>query len=643
MRSMRLYYGSKTKHKHEIEQLKEIVEIVSKSSSQEEIVLLSNVLLANNEIDCIILTKNGPIIIELKAYKGEIIGQENGDWYVRTEEEEIPLKTNLYQQLRSQRNDLFNKLDKVRENNFPRIESEDFRKINAWGYFKSGSKYSDNQINLNIARWFDVVTAETLINKINQQNSGYTLFYEDMEIIIKELHLIPWPDDMISNINESNTAQKQNSITNHPVDDDFQIKTQYPKEKIMDIIERMASNGLAPEDGCSLFDIGNDVYISSLKSLYFQKNFKRGISAEKFVVGPFGSGKSHFVRLLCEHARKMDCVTATVPLTKQIDVTNSNAIYKEISREIKTPSGERGIKKLLIAIIEKIQKNSSIEYSDNNVAEKFVRKWVESLENYDFESDLFSRVIRQAFDAYLKEDLDRFDSASRWIGGEFDNRSISRDLNISPITKSELTRTASRVNLSLYQLIKLSGFLGTVVVFDEAEQGFEISNKKKSVLYSLMQSDINALNDLKDGSALILYAILPSIKEGMMNFPALQQRVQHPVPFERNPRAPLIEISYKHDSSKEGIVNELVSIGNRLIKMYYYVNDEEFTFPEQDVYDAIKNLAKRTYEEDTSISSRRMMVKGTCSLLMHLHDTGVLLDPMDISLSTPSIGVDDEV
>ena len=43
------------------------------------------------------------------------------------------------------------------------------------------------------------------------------------------------------------------------------------------------------------------------------------------------------------------------------------------------------------------------------------------------------------------------------------------------------------------------------------------------------------------------------------------------------------------------------------------------------------------------ISDRRMMVKGTCSILLQLYDTNYLIDPEDISLEMHSGGIDDEV
>src|SRR5690606_12032015 len=145
--------------------------------------------------------------------------------------------------------------------------------------------------------------------------------------------------------------------------------------------------------------------------------------------------------------------------------------------------------------------------------------------------DAFGRVVKQAFDAHLKNDTEKYYAATQWLEGEFDKRAIAKILNLTPYTKKEFNIIPKQVNLSLYQLMKMCGFQGTVVVFDEAEQRFNISKKKQSMLFSLLQSDINSIVTLDGGAALVLYAIQSNTMGGIMNFPALQQRVQHPFKF----------------------------------------------------------------------------------------------------------------
>ena len=75
-------------YEHEWEQFKEVYNLLNEKygNSDENIYILSNFLLSNAQIDIVILTINGPAILELKSYNGEIFGSENGEWYVITKD-----------------------------------------------------------------------------------------------------------------------------------------------------------------------------------------------------------------------------------------------------------------------------------------------------------------------------------------------------------------------------------------------------------------------------------------------------------------------------------------------------------------------------------------------------------------------------
>ena len=73
------------------------------------------------------------------------------------------------------------------------------------------------------------------------------------------------------------------------------------------MFERISENGTAPSEGCKLFGVGYEEAFERLKRKYIIERFERGDSAEKFVHGPFGSGKTHFLRQLMEIAREARC------------------------------------------------------------------------------------------------------------------------------------------------------------------------------------------------------------------------------------------------------------------------------------------------------------------------------------------------
>ncbi|ACL17200.1 nuclease-related domain-containing protein [Methanosphaerula palustris] len=113
---------------------------VQGSDLEGQVFLLHNVLLLNSEIDCLLLYSHGMIVLDLKAYLGEVRGEE-----------------------------------------------EDLRKIDAWSYFLRGSTYPDGQIDRAVVTWFRVVIRETLVDQIRLVNSGYTLRFGDLVAIAEAL------------------------------------------------------------------------------------------------------------------------------------------------------------------------------------------------------------------------------------------------------------------------------------------------------------------------------------------------------------------------------------------------------------------------------------------------------------------------
>lgn len=185
---IRFFRGQKIRFEHEHRQLKEIVKILRKAYQKEPVYLLTNVLVANGQIDCVLLTRDGPLILDLKAFRGEIRGIENGPWEVETKDGPIPLP-NLFIQARMHRQDFIDRMIPICRENFPHIGENNLRKIGSWLYFCKGSTYPDGQIDFRRVKWFRIVTAQTLLEKMRFSESSYTLRIQDMDAIVAGFRL----------------------------------------------------------------------------------------------------------------------------------------------------------------------------------------------------------------------------------------------------------------------------------------------------------------------------------------------------------------------------------------------------------------------------------------------------------------------
>jgi uncharacterized protein YkwD len=185
---IRFFRGEKIKLEHEFRQLREIVRILRKEYAEEPVYILTGVLIANGQIDCIILTRNGPVLLDLKAFRGEIRGLENGNWEVATKDGPIPLP-NLFLQAKIHRQDFIDRMIPICRENFPHIGEQNLRRTASWLYFCRGSTYPAGQVDFRKVKWFRVVTADDLIERLRFVDSGYRLRIQDMDAIVRGFHL----------------------------------------------------------------------------------------------------------------------------------------------------------------------------------------------------------------------------------------------------------------------------------------------------------------------------------------------------------------------------------------------------------------------------------------------------------------------
>ncbi len=388
----------------------------------------------------------------------------------------------------------------------------------------------------------------------------------------------------------------------------------------LEILERIAANGTAPKAGCSLFGFGYEDAFDRLRDKYLVKKFKRGGSGEKFVVGPYGSGKTHFLRHLMEIARGLDCVTSEVSLNKTVDFTESLVVYREVVRELVAPDEGKGVKGLLRSIRDRV---ASI--ADNpEEGDRLVSMWAAGLEEAQLNLVELGRISKRAFDALIANEEDLLESCCRWLGGEFFDRALCKQLEVSTVSKTEQALFAKRAFLSWLQLIRHAGFAGTLVCFDEAEQGFSVDKKKMQKILSMLQSDINAVADLERGSALIVYALTPDVVERMEDFAALQQRVSDPGPnqgfFDGNTLAPKIDLTMR----REDVTEELEGMASALVDLFYSRHGNEITIDAATVRQRVSQIAQEVSATEMSSSNRRTLMKRVATMLLTVFDDGVL-------------------
>jgi hypothetical protein len=387
----------------------------------------------------------------------------------------------------------------------------------------------------------------------------------------------------------------------------------------LSILETMATHGVAPAEGCSLFGVGYEDVFRRLKQVYLQNRIAaRGGSAEKFVVGPFGSGKTHFLRQLMEISAGEGFVTSEVCLDKDLDYSNRLLVYKEITRNLRIPGGSgRGVRDLLIACVNNVRG----KLPDPDASEAAFQGWLQGITDHDFKLDSFARIAQKALRYYDQQDEDSFKSACQWLEGTFDSKDLAKRLGEQVVHRDEINLFASQAMFSIFQLIRYAGFKGTVVCLDEADIGFQlISRDKMQKILALLRADIGAINDLAGGAVMFVYALTEAVVQNMMQYMALKQRIDSQPGhgfMDGNDYAALISLSLPTDREAE-----LKRIGHRLTDLLYDNAGPSLSVSKPEVLEKVNTIASEIIEEDISSSSRREMTKRTSVLLLNILNGG---------------------
>ncbi len=132
MTGFRFFYGERPHFRHEFEQLRELTDLLAAADLEGPVYVVSNFLIANGEIDCLLVMPHGLVVLDLKAYLGTVYGVEEGDWrVVGPDGSEETLRVNLFHQLRTLRFDLVRRLERIRDEAFPQIDERDLKKVAA--------------------------------------------------------------------------------------------------------------------------------------------------------------------------------------------------------------------------------------------------------------------------------------------------------------------------------------------------------------------------------------------------------------------------------------------------------------------------------------------------------------------------------
>ncbi len=307
-----------------------------------------------------------------------------------------------------------------------------------------------------------------------------------------------------------------------------QSLTKVVARKIIDIV---AGPGEPPPYGFQFFSAGLGPYLQTIEEEYLASFIRDGGSAFKMIVGEYGSGKTHFLYSVQELAWNHNFVVSYIVLSPQHTPFHKlELVYQAIVSNLAYPQSpeellsgyERGISALLRSwFADRCSELEGAGLSGDDLRQELAA-YLANLPAFD--SISFSRAVKQAFSALLKNADDDFENIVQWLNGEGYIRAVHSPFGIlQRIDKS----TAFSMIRSLVQWVRSMGYSGLVVLMDEGERVSSMTTKQREILLNNLRELIDECGHAHFQNSFFVYAVPDeNFLEGRAQiYEALKQRL----------------------------------------------------------------------------------------------------------------------
>ncbi|MHA1233222.1 MAG: nuclease-related domain-containing protein, partial [Candidatus Helarchaeota archaeon] len=236
-------------------------------NSKQTIHIILDYIIGKHQYDLIILKDTAIISVEVKNYEGKVIGSENSEWYVITDQnKKLPINggKNIFRQVRSQRYELMTYINEILKSISNRFIQQPVRHISSIVCFKGDSSYDINQIERDKHLWFNVLNEINLTQFLSNASSNEFVFKQsELSLIIEKFGVVEYSIDElfeIDNVKDDNKFILQNIINEIDLID----PSPYELEKL---ILRLFNNKLELELNEILILIGEENGLRLLETL----------------------------------------------------------------------------------------------------------------------------------------------------------------------------------------------------------------------------------------------------------------------------------------------------------------------------------------------------------------------------------------
>jgi hypothetical protein len=283
------------------------------------------------------------------------------------------------------------------------------------------------------------------------------------------------------------------------------------------IVERLKA-GAAPDEGIELFTAGRDRWLKALSRDL--EDVADGDAKLRIFNGRYGDGKTHLMKLTRHMALKCGLVTAYVPISKDVPLSNWGALYKGLVQSLQTAG--RPNQHGLGAVLDPNDRDPAIAATYDSKAES-----VRSLTSLhpDFLTAVYRYTTVQGTSVDTASDLLTLRS---WFEGQPVARKALTPLGI---TRAIEKQDGPRMLQSLVGVLRHFGFAGLLLLIDEVESILsQRSSAVRAVAYENLRLFVD--RDVLPTHSLAVFSTTPEMfsapEEGFQSYPALWSRIRPP-------------------------------------------------------------------------------------------------------------------
>ncbi len=300
------------------------------------------------------------------------------------------------------------------------------------------------------------------------------------------------------------------------------------RAKDRDAVLQSLRAGVVPRRGQHLIQVGREAEIRVLMDDLAR--VAEGGAAVRFVIGPYGAGKTFFLNLVRAVAmeRKLVCVQADLAPDRRLFGTSgeSRTLYAELMTNMATRSKPEG--GALPGVVERFVSTALGDARQREVEPAVViQERLASLAELRGGFD-FAQVVERYWEGHDTGNEQLTADAVRWLRAEFTTRTEAR---AALGVRSIIDDADFLDHLELMaRFCRLAGFDGLLVCLDEMVNLYKMNSPKaRSSNYEMV---LRIVNDCLQGSASGLGFVfggtpefLTDTRRGLFSYPALQSRL----------------------------------------------------------------------------------------------------------------------